>query len=328
MQIKNEKLRIFLRRKGQYLIGGALAVAFIGLMILGMNKSVTIGEDYIGTKKVQEKIEDKIEEQFGSTSEAKDDIWDRYYGLNELGLRYDAHIADLEGEMFLYTVELDRAADDSVIKELNEQILKKCGKPSEDNNYGEYSIRKTGDKTLLISLDLGNALDTKAITGIFRALNDIEGVKKAVVNTDSPNEKENRKLTKAPDADAETDEESARAWAEYAVKLKTHFDSLGLSFHVKCDAIGTAFTLNIIFKEEATAEDENTIKEKLGSLLDEKKRSWTTVRRPEYKANSIVLIITADSYEYVYPPEGCELCDSLLKLLDSNVKGITEVRIN
>ena len=326
MQIKNEKLRIFLRRKGQYLIGGALAVAFIGLMILGMNKSVTIGEDYIGTKKVQEKIEDKIEEQFGSTSEAKDDIWDRYYGLNDLGLRYDAHIADLDGEMFIYAVEFDRAVDDSVIKELNEQIVKKCGKPSQDNRYGEYSIQKTGEKSLTVMLDLGSATDTKAITGIFKALNDIDGVTKAVTNGQSGFGQKYSDLN-VPDANAKNEDESAKAWEDYRISLKDHFDGLGLSFPVDCRQLGTAFTLKISFNNKPDQTTEDALKEKLGVLLDSEKRTWSVFLLPEEEDNIAALTVDAKNFRYVYPPEGCELCDALLKLLDSGFKDVKEVMI-
>ena len=326
MQIKNEKLRIFLRRKGEYLIGGALAAAFIGLMILGMNKSVTIGEDYIGTKKVQEKIEDKIEEQFGSTSEAKDDIWDRYYGLNDLGLRYDAHIADLDGEMFIYAVEFDRAVDDSVIKELNEQIEKKCGKPSQDNRYGEYSIQKTGEKSLTVMLDLGSATDTKAITGIFKALNDIDGVTKAVTNGQSGFGQKYSDLN-VPDANAKNEDESAKAWEDYRISLKDHFDGLGLSFPVDCRQLGTAFTLKISFNNKPDQTTEDALKEKLGVLLDSEKRTWSVFLLPEEEDNIAALTVDAKNFRYVYPPEGCELCDALLKLLDSGFKDVKEVMI-
>ena len=326
MQIKNEKLRIFLRRKGEYLIGGALAAAFIGLMILGMNKSVTIGEDYIGTKKVQEKIEDKIEEQFGSTSEAKDDIWDRYYGLNDLGLRYDAHIADLDGEMFIYAVEFDRAVDDSVIKELNEQIEKKCGKPSQDNRYGEYSIQKTGEKSLTVMLDLGSATDTKAITGIFKALNDIDGVTKAVTNGQSGFGQKYSDLN-VPDANAKNEDESAKAWEDYRISLKDHFDGLGLSFPVDCRQLGTAFTLKISFNNKPDQTTEDALKEKLGVLLDSEKRTWSVFLLPEEEGNIAALTVDAKNFRYVYPPEGCELCDALLKLLDSGFKDVKEVMI-
>ncbi len=326
MQIKNEKLRIFLRRKGEYLIGGALAAAFIGLMILGMNKSVTIGEDYIGTKKVKEKIEDKIEEQFGSTSEAKDDIWDRYYGLNDLGLRYDAHIADLDGEMFIYAVEFDRAVDDSVIKELNEQIEKKCGKPSQDNRYGEYSIQKTGEKSLTVMLDLGSATDTKAITGIFKALNDIDGVTKAVTNGQSGLGQKYSDLN-VPDANAKNEDESAKAWEDYRISLKDHFDGLGLSFPVDCRQLGTAFTLKISFNNKPDQTTEDALKEKLGVLLDSEKRTWSVFLLPEEEGNIAALTVDAKNFRYVYPPEGCELCDALLKLLDSGFKDVKEVMI-
>ncbi|SDB52354.1 hypothetical protein SAMN02910317_02702 [Ruminococcaceae bacterium FB2012] len=326
MQIKNEKLRIFLRRKGQYFIGGALVAAFIGLMILGMNKSVLIGDDYISTKKVQEKIEDKIEEQFGSTSEAKDDIWDRYYGLNDLGLRYDAHIADLDGEMFIYAVEFDRAVDDSVIKELNEQIEKKCGKPSQDNRYGEYSIQKTGEKSLTVMLDLGSATDTKAITGIFKALNDIDGVTKAVTNGQSGFGQKYSDLN-VPDANAKDEDESAKAWEDYRISLKDHFDGLGLSFPVDCRQLGTAFTLKISFNNEPDQTTEDALKEKLGVLLDSEKRTWSVFLLPEEEGNIAALTVDAKNFRYVYPPEGCELCDALLKLLDSGFKDVKEVMI-
>ena len=179
MQKNETKLQAFLRRKGNYLAGGVMAAAFIGLMILGANVNITIGEDYIYTKKVQEKVLEKVDSYL---SEHDNNTWDSYYGIKELGLRYDAHIAALDGEMFVYNVEFDRTVTDDTVSQLKEQIVKKCGVYSEDNNYGEYMIEKTGEKSLRVILDLGNATDAKAITGIFRALDDIDGVVKAVVN--------------------------------------------------------------------------------------------------------------------------------------------------
>ena len=181
MQNNDSKLQIFLRRKGNYIAGGLMAAAFIGLMILGANVNTAIGEDYISTKKVQERVQEKVDSYLAQY----DNTWDGYYGIKELGLRYDAHIAAMDGEMFVYDVEFDRAVTDDTVSQLREQIVKKCGEYSEDNNYGEYMIEKTGEKSLRVILDLGNATDSKAITGIFRALDDIDGVVKAVVNDDS-----------------------------------------------------------------------------------------------------------------------------------------------
>ena len=178
MQNNDSKLQIFLRRKGNYIAGGLMAAAFIGLMILGANVNTAIGEDYISTKKVQERVQEKVDSYLAQY----DNTWDGYYGIKELGLRYDAHIAAMDGEMFVYDVEFDRAVTDDTVSQLREQIVKKCGEYSEDNNYGEYMIEKTGEKSLRVILDLGNATDAKAITGIFRALDDIDGVVKAVVN--------------------------------------------------------------------------------------------------------------------------------------------------
>ena len=322
MDSNKEKLRIFMRRKGQYVAGGLLAAAFIGLMILGMNKSVNIGSDYINTEKVQKQIEEKAE----SLAIDAADIWDKYYRLDDLGLRYDAHIEDLDGEMFIYSVDFDRAVDDNTVKELDEQIIKKCGKPSDDNYYGEYTIEKSGDKSLKVILDLGSAYDGKAITGIFKALNDIEGVTKTVVNSSEVYSTEYSKKIKAPDANATTEEESNRAWAEYAAKLKQHFDSLGLYFPVECEALGTAFTIRIVFEKKPDTSVEDEIDKKLGKLAEESKTAWSVLSTDAVKANSITIIVTADTYEYVQPEEAA-LCDSMLKLLDSDFKGITKVSI-
>ena len=322
MNGNNDKLRIFLRRKGQYIGLCVMIGALVGLMVLGANKSVVIGEDYISTPKVQEKVQEKLD----SMGYSEDEIWDTYYKLDELGLGYEAHIEDLDGEMFLYNVDFDRTVDDSTIKELDEQIVKKCGKPSDDNWYGEYNIVKTGEKTMLISLDLGSTRDDKAVTGIFRALNDVPGVKKAVVNSASVYSKELSKKVKAPDADAGTQQESERAWAEYRESLKKHFDGLGLYFPVGCDQLATAFTLDIVYEEDIPEDTEKQIKEKLGKPLDEQKRTWNLTRPATEDNKELYLIVTADSFEYIKPEEAA-LCDTLLKELNSEFKGIKEVNI-
>ena len=194
--------------------------------------------------------------------------------------------------------------DDSVIKELNEQIVKKCGKPSQDNRYGEYSIQKTGEKSLTVMLDLGSATDTKAITGIFKALNDIDGVTKAVANGQSGLGQKYSDLN-VPDANAKNEDESVKAWEDYRISLKDHFDGLGLSFPVDCRQLGTAFTLKISFNNKPDQTTEDALKEKLGVLLDSEKRTWSVFLLPEEEDNIAALTVDAKNFRYVYPPEGC-----------------------
>ena len=180
MQNQSSKLQIFLRRNGNYITGGLMAAAFIGLMILGANVSTSIGEDYISTRKVQEKVQEKVDSYLAQYDD--ENTWDSYFGIKQLGLRYEAHIEALYGEMFTYDVEFDRTVTDDTMLQLKKQIEKKCGVHSADNNYGEYMMSKTDEMKLQIVLDLGNADSDKAVLGILKALDDIDGVVRAVVN--------------------------------------------------------------------------------------------------------------------------------------------------
>lgn len=173
MQIKNEKLRIFLRRYGGLCILGLAAAAIITVAVIGRSSDVNLFDRYLPSVP---------EETFPNYSE--EELWDGVFEVDKLGLKYEAHFKGLDGENFYYTVEFDRPLPDDIEAQVCEQIEKKCGKTAEDNYYGyiDISRSKNSDSELDIYLDLGSSNDTKAITGILRALNEIEGVKSVLVN--------------------------------------------------------------------------------------------------------------------------------------------------
>lgn len=173
MQIKNEKLRRFLRRYGGLCILGLAAAAIITVAVIGRSSDVNLFDRYLPSVP---------EETFPNYSE--EELWDEVFEVDKLGLKYEAHFKGLDGENFYYTVEFDRPLPDDIEAQVWEQIEKKCGKATEDNYYGciVISRSKNSDSELDIYLDLGSSNDTKAITGILRALNEIEGVKSVLVN--------------------------------------------------------------------------------------------------------------------------------------------------
>ncbi len=176
MQIKNEKLRRFLRRRGGIIIGAAALACVAAVMIIGRKSAVDIESRY-----AEQAYEARAESEDYMMS-IPDDIWDSYFGIGELGLYYDAHIEGMDGEMFIYKAEFSRDIGEDTSKEFYAMLEKKCGKLDEDNFYGEVFAEIKSARELEIVLDLGNAAEDKAITGILRALNEIEGVAKVTVN--------------------------------------------------------------------------------------------------------------------------------------------------
>ncbi|MBR4553989.1 MAG: hypothetical protein IKO27_00180 [Ruminococcus sp.] len=179
MQFKNDKLNIFFRRYGHYFTAGIMLSVLVALIIIGRTTSaeMDIQARYISQSKVQEEYDKQMERYESILSD--DNIWDYTYELDKLGLSYEPHISGRDGNTLTYTARFDRSVNEKTVEEIKEQIEKKCGKLAEDNNYGKTTVKLTGDRTIEILLDLSSATDLKAVTGIFKALDSIEGIEGA-----------------------------------------------------------------------------------------------------------------------------------------------------
>lgn len=110
---------------------------------------------------------------------------DGMMGFDELGLYYEAHIAGIDGECFLYSVYFEDGITDGKFEETDNAIGEFIRPYSEQDVYlGYIDVSKLDDK-INIYLDLGNVdpedSDT-AIKGILKALNNVTGIKQVIVN--------------------------------------------------------------------------------------------------------------------------------------------------
>ena len=188
--MQNGDMNRFFRRYGGYICGVIFAAVIVTLAIIGSKHS----SSDILTRYSKEKFMKQVEEASSAQDSTDvydfesgdfyqdDEVYDKFFGVDELSLYYKAHIAGLDGEMFIYDAQFDVTVSDATVRELDEAITRKCGQPSDDNRYGEIFITKKTDSSIEIVLDLGNAYEDKAITGIFKALNELNGVRSVTVN--------------------------------------------------------------------------------------------------------------------------------------------------
>lgn len=104
-----------------------------------------------------------------------------------LGLYYEASVAGFDGECFDYSVYFEDALTDEKIGEISQAICE-FHKPYEEKDIylGYIDVSKEDDKAR-IYLDLGNVepeYENTAIHGILKALNNVSGIKKVILNED------------------------------------------------------------------------------------------------------------------------------------------------
>ena len=111
---------------------------------------------------------------------------DRMFGLDALGLYFEAHIAGIEGENFFYSVYYDDALTDEKFEETQNAVIKFVESFGEDTYLGYIDITNEGDKTS-IYLDIGNTtpeMEDIAVKGMIKALNNVTGIRSVIINED------------------------------------------------------------------------------------------------------------------------------------------------
>lgn len=112
-------------------------------------------------------------------------------GLKELGLKYQYELAGFDGENFTYTVYVEGDVKEKAEK-LESIIIDYAEKYEEEDDYiGYIDVSVSGiegQNTINVYQDLGNA-DTEdqdlPIHAVLKAINQIDGVIKVVINEDS-----------------------------------------------------------------------------------------------------------------------------------------------
>jgi hypothetical protein len=111
--------------------------------------------------------------------------FDSMMGFDRLGLYFEAHLAGIDGECFNYSVYFDNGVTDEKTDEVNKAIDEFIKPYSEKDIYMGYIDVSENDGKVNIYLDHGgvNPYDeTTSINGILKALNNVKGISKVIVN--------------------------------------------------------------------------------------------------------------------------------------------------
>ncbi|MBP3799134.1 MAG: hypothetical protein J6I46_15355 [Ruminococcus sp.] len=156
---RKKELATFKRRYGHH---------FIGLLVLFF----MIGIGYLGWRETRPKAE----------TVSADEIMD----FDNLGVSYDVKLDALDGENFIYSIYFSHEISD---KELDE--VEHCVKSLEQLNiagqyYGHLSdaVRESDDK-VTVMLDLWNADNDSMIKNFLKALDNVDGIERVVINEDT-----------------------------------------------------------------------------------------------------------------------------------------------
>ncbi|MDO5559840.1 MAG: hypothetical protein Q4F95_09615 [Oscillospiraceae bacterium] len=110
---------------------------------------------------------------------------DNMIGVDRLGLYFEAHVADIDGECFNYSVYFENGITDEKFEETNKAIAEFMKPYNDEDTYlGYIDVTKEDDK-VSIYLDLGNVdpdYEDTAIHGILEALNNVSGIKSVIIN--------------------------------------------------------------------------------------------------------------------------------------------------
>lgn len=104
--------------------------------------------------------------------------------FEKLGLYYEAYMVGFDGECIMYSVYFDGGITDEKFKEMDEAIQSYLKSFDEDVYLGYIDVRQ-GEGKGSIYLDIGNVEPPNediAVKGILKALNNVSGIKKVMLN--------------------------------------------------------------------------------------------------------------------------------------------------
>ena len=122
------------------------------------------------------------EDGFGEDGEFD---FDSIFGIEQLDLNYEAHVAGFDGESFLYSVYFDGGVADEKAEEIQQVMSDYSSQNGDEENYMGYIDVYKGEDQIMIYLDLGGVSEENcnmAVTGILKALNSVAGIKSVIIN--------------------------------------------------------------------------------------------------------------------------------------------------
>lgn len=122
------------------------------------------------------------EDGFGEDGEFD---FDSIFGIDQLDLDYEAHVAGFDGESFLYSVYFDGGVTDEKAEEIQQVMSDYSSQNGDEENYMGYIDVYKGEDQIMIYLDLGGVSEENsnvAVTGVLKALNSVSGIKSVIIN--------------------------------------------------------------------------------------------------------------------------------------------------
>lgn len=111
--------------------------------------------------------------------------FDSIFGIEQLDLNYEAHVAGFDGESFLYSVYFDGGVTDEKAEEIQQVMADYSSQNGDEENYMGYIDIYKGEDQMMIYLDLGGVSEENsnvAVTGVLKALNSVSGIKSVIIN--------------------------------------------------------------------------------------------------------------------------------------------------
>lgn len=149
-------------------------------------KSAEKENEIEGNSEMADNMDDAMEENYGEYGFGEDGEFDfdSIFGIDQLDLNYEAHVAGFDGESFLYSVHLDGDVTDEKVDEIQQVMADYSSQNGDEENYMGYNIYK-GEDQIMIYLDLGGVSEEDsnvAVTGVLKALNSVSGIKSVIIN--------------------------------------------------------------------------------------------------------------------------------------------------
>ena len=127
-------------------------------------------------------MDDSVAENYGEDGEFD---FDSIFGIDQLDLNYEAHVAGFDGESFLYSVYFDDGVTDEKTEEIQQVMSDYSSQNGDEENYMGYIDVYKGEDQMMIYLDLGGVSEENsnvAVTGVLKALNSVSGIKSVIIN--------------------------------------------------------------------------------------------------------------------------------------------------
>ena len=132
-------------------------------------------------------MDDAMAEDYGEYGFGEDGEFDfdSIFGIEQLDLNYEAHVAGFDGESFLYSVYFDGGVTDEKAEEIQQVMSDYSSQNGDEENYMGYIDVYKGEDQMMIYLDLGGVSEENsnvAVTGVLKALNSVSGIKSVIIN--------------------------------------------------------------------------------------------------------------------------------------------------